>query len=63
MEKDLMAGPVNTPKDQVVIEYDCENGRKQSKPFDDHYAARRLYVAKLKLRLNPKVLKYVPNTV
>ena len=55
-----MAGPVNTPHQAVCVEYDFRGQRVKSKPFTDHYAARRLYVAKLKQNKNPKVIKHEP---
>lgn len=48
--------PHNTPKDPIAVEYDA-NGKRTTKEFKDHFAARRFYVAKLKEGRNPKVKK------
>jgi hypothetical protein len=41
---------------RVVVEYDARGQRKQ-KTFDDAYAARRFYIAKLKQGKHPQVKK------
>lgn len=46
--------PVNTPKPEVAVEYDCR-GKRVSKTFKCCFAARRFYVAKSKANRNPAV--------
>lgn len=48
--------PRKIPAPQVRVEYDSRC-KRASKTFDDPYAARRFYVAKLKAGKNPRVLK------
>jgi len=44
------------PPEPVRIEYDSR-GKRSSKTFTDHYAARRFYAAKDKAGKHPKVIK------
>lgn len=44
-------------KVKVSVTYDCR-GKRATKTFDDSYAARRFYAAKLKEGKNPNVHKY-----
>lgn len=40
----------------VIVEYDSRNDRKQRR-FDDAYAARRFYAAKMKADKHPTIIK------
>lgn len=57
-----MPGPINTPRQTIVIEYDGKDGRL-SKTFNGlraEFAARRFYVDKLNRGKNPTVRKAKP---
>ena len=41
---------------KVAVEYDSR-GTRATKTFDDAFAARRFYAAKLKANKNPKIKK------
>lgn len=49
---------ISTRMPAIAIEYDCRGGRK-TQHFDDAYAGRRFYAAKLKANKHPVVKKVV----
>lgn len=48
--------PVNRKPVPVAVEYDAD-GNRVRKVFQDPYAARRFYAAKLKVQANPRVVR------
>jgi hypothetical protein len=50
----MLLGRLPDPPQRIGVEYDGRGGRR-TKVFDDLFAARRFYAAKLKQGKNPRV--------